>query len=203
MTSLKAGRGKAGSSNTGSFSAVDDALPLPALSKSVTRPPEALHPRDAVVVLWTKFKRRLGTVQAPSSTSVVNESTESHVVDMPDVSAQNDDDVVDEVIVDRVWSEDFTTSATPSDHAGSPEKSGGSHPGGRSTSDHESLHGIEGVGGVPSISVLFRWRIWPAIVKFFNSSFADPKSEANYAQVRQSLFDTCLYSVLVYRRLGS
>ncbi|KAG6900022.1 hypothetical protein C0993_004079 [Termitomyces sp. T159_Od127] len=196
MTSLRPGREKAGSSNTGTFIAVDDALPLPALSKSVARPPEALHPWDSVAALWVKFKRRLGTVKAPSSSSAIDESAESHVVDMPDGSIQNDDEMVDEVIVDRVWSEDFTTSASQSDNGGSPEKSGGSHPGGRSASDHESLHGTEGVvGGVLSISVLFRWRIWPAIVKFFNPSFADQKSEANYAQVRPSLFDTCLSSV--------
>ncbi|KAG6879945.1 hypothetical protein C0992_009303 [Termitomyces sp. T32_za158] len=202
MTSLKPGREMSGSSNTGTVIAVDNALPLPALSKSVTRPSEALHTWDAVVALWAKFKRRLGTVQAPSSSSVIDESAESHVVDMADGSIQNDDEVVDEVIVDRVWSDDFTTSATQSDNAGSPEKSGGSHLGGRSASDHESLHGTEGVGGVLSISVLFRWRIWPAIVRFFSSSFSDQKSEANYAQVRQSLFDICLYSALVHRRLG-
>ncbi|KAG6902561.1 hypothetical protein C0995_014950 [Termitomyces sp. Mi166 len=148
-----------------------------------------MHPWNAVVALWSSFKRRLGTVQAPSSSSVIDESAESHVVEMPDGPVQNDDDVVDEVIVDRVWSEDFTSSATHSDHIGSPEKSGGSHHGGRSASDHESLHGPEGVGGVLSVGVLLRWRIWPAIVKFFSSSFADPKSEANYAQVRRSLLE--------------
>ncbi|KAG5725064.1 Signal transduction histidine-protein kinase BarA [Termitomyces sp. T112] len=182
MTSLKPGREKTCSSNTRTSTAAGDALPLPVLIKAATRPRQTLHPWDAVVALWTKFKRRLSTVQATSSSSAIDESAESHVVEIPDGPIRNDDDVVDEVIVDRAWLEDFTSSATQSDPVGSPEKSGGSHHGGRSASDHESLRGLEGVGGVFSIGVLLRWRIWPAVVKFFSLSFADSKSEDNYAQ---------------------
>ncbi|KAH0583043.1 hypothetical protein H2248_010928 [Termitomyces sp. 'cryptogamus'] len=188
MTSLKPGREKICSSNTRTSTAAGDALPLPVLIKAATRPRQTLHPWDAVVALWTKFKRRLSTVQATSSSSAIDESAESHVVEIPHGPIRNDDDVVDEVIVDRAWLEDFTSSATQSDPVGSPEKSGGSHHGGRSASDHESLRGLEGVGGVFSIGVLLRWRIWPAVVKFFSLSFADSKSEDNYAQSERRLY---------------
>jgi len=96
------------------------------------------------------------------------------------------------VVVDRIWSEDIKSSITHSEHGASPEKSGGSHPaGGPSTSDHESL-GPEGFWNTFSPIVLLRWRIWPAIVELFSSSFADEKSEVHYAQVwRHTLEALC------------
>jgi osomolarity two-component system sensor histidine kinase SLN1 len=93
-----------------------------------------------------------------------------------------DTEEVNEVVVDRVWSEDVKTSLTHSELAPSPEKLG-SYPVGPSASDNESVH--HGTfWTLSSHLVVLRWRLWPAIVHFFSSRFADEKSEQHYAQVR-------------------
>ncbi|KAG6850670.1 hypothetical protein H0H93_010398 [Arthromyces matolae] len=185
MSSLKSGpvKNEAGIPTVPSSTIVDR---LPILVNATTRSSQGrrskVQQRTRMGALWARFKRRLGTEKAPSTSSPKDGSiAESHVIEMVDVEVQDDNDRVDEVIVDRVWSEDITNSTTQSDHGASPEKSGGSHAG-RSSNDHESMHGADVVWDVRSLGVLLRWRIWPAVVKFFSSSFADPKSEASYAQ---------------------
>lgn len=129
------------------------------------------------------FKRRLGTGTAPSSSSLIGESAaESSYTKRMEGAARGDEDEVNEVVVDRIWSEDIKSSTTHSEHGASPEKSGASHPVGPSNSDHESL-APEGFWNAWSPIVFFRWRFWPVIVEIFSSRFPDEKSEQHYAQV--------------------
>ncbi|KAG5653606.1 hypothetical protein H0H81_011978 [Sphagnurus paluster] len=186
--------GKSNSSNGRVFTpttstAVEDALPLPVLAHTKTRLFSSQRKKKTVrvggfAVHWAKFKRRVGTGTAPSSSSLIGESTggSTNNTRRTEVVLGDDDETVDEVVVDRVWSDDMDikTSITHSEHGGSPEKSGGSHPVGPSTSEHEILQ--EGFWNTFSPIVFIRWRLWPAISEIFNSNFADPKSEAHYAQ---------------------
>lgn len=186
--------GKSNSSNGRVFTpttstAVEDALPLPVLAHTKTRLFSNQRKKKTVrvggfAVHWAKFKRRVGTGTAPSSSSLIGESTggSTNNTRRTEVVLGDDDETVDEVVVDRMWSDDMDikTSITHSEHGGSPEKSGGSHPVGPSTSEHEILQ--EGFWNTFSPIVFIRWRLWPAISEIFNSNFADPKSEAHYAQ---------------------
>jgi hypothetical protein len=128
---------------------------------------------------WEKFKRRIGTVTAPSTSSVIDDdavgSSISHVR-----PAQEEREEVDEVAVDRIWSEDIKSSV-PSEHGGSPEKSGGSHHNATSV-DYDSLSVHEGFWSSLSLLVILRWRIWPAVHEFFSLRFFDEKSENHYRQ---------------------
>ncbi|KAG6829063.1 hypothetical protein H0H92_005837 [Tricholoma furcatifolium] len=159
------------------------ALPLPVVAKTPTQSSSRRPKKSLSRTLWTKFKRRVGSGSAPSpsSSSAIDDTTETHVVQMVDMPVVTDDEVTDKVVVDRVWSEDITSSTSHSENALSPEKSGGSQHAGRSASDHESVVAY-GFWSVMSLTVLIRWRMWPLVVKFFSSSFSDPKSEAHYAQ---------------------
>ncbi|KAG6816144.1 hypothetical protein H0H87_008321 [Tephrocybe sp. NHM501043] len=161
-----------------------DAQGLPVLADIASRSSSARRrrkrPAGSLRRLWTNFKRRVGSGTAPSSSSVIEDSAEEpHVVPIMSGPVPNDNEIVDEVVVDRVWSEDITT--TDSEHDLSPEKSDGNHRVDGSTSDGnaEESHGL---WGTLPIGVVLRWRIWPAVVRFFDSRFSDPKSEAHYAQ---------------------
>ncbi|RDB15349.1 Autoinducer 2 sensor kinase/phosphatase LuxQ [Hypsizygus marmoreus] len=178
------------SSNTGmptSSTVIDDSLPLPVLTGPANISYSSRRKRKSVrisglAVHWARFKRRVGTGTAPSSSSLIGESAaESSYTKRMEGAAQGDDDEVNEVVVDRVWSEDIKSSVTHSEHGGSPEKSGASHHIGPSNSDHDSLV-PEGFWNSWSILVFIRWRLWPAIVEIFSSRFADEKSEQHYAQ---------------------
>lgn len=179
--------------------AVDDTLPAPVVqarnaSFSVRRKRKSAR-FGGFAVHWARLKRRVGTGTTPSSScSIVGggatESSYAHRME-----AQSDGEEVNEVVVDRVWSEEIKSSISHSDYVTSPEKSGCSHLNGPSTSDHDSLH-REGFWNLSSTLVILRWRAWPAVVKFFSSSFADETSEQNYAQVNRHLSTSYTSDVL-------
>ncbi len=90
-------------------------------------------------------------------------------------------DQVDEVVVDRTWTEDIKSSVSHSEHGAIPEKSGGSNQK-EANSDHESVV----YGGIWNTSTplgILRWRAWPFVMEIFSSRFIDEKSEVHYAQV--------------------
>ncbi|EPQ56119.1 hypothetical protein GLOTRDRAFT_74634 [Gloeophyllum trabeum ATCC 11539] len=92
----------------------------------------------------------------------------------------DDDGTVDEVVVDRAWSEEIKSSATQSEHGGSPEKTGSHQQGGTNT-DHESfIPHPDGFWAYATPLIILRWRVWPAITGFFDLSFFDERSEQHY-----------------------
>ncbi|KAI0923514.1 hypothetical protein AcV5_009035 [Taiwanofungus camphoratus] len=134
---------------------------------------------------WDTFKRKLGTGTAPSTSSALepDESGDSYSNGRTrtDVQAEESDEHVDEVIVDRQWSDEIKSSSiTHSEHGGTPEKSGSNHPNGTNT-DRESLalH-PEGFWSLCLPLVVLRWRLWPFIHGFFWNHFVDEKSEMHY-----------------------
>ncbi|CDO68388.1 hypothetical protein BN946_scf184815.g35 [Trametes cinnabarina] len=138
-------------------------------------------------VHWDRFVRKLGSGTAPSTSSNVEGSVgESSGYPrsrqgQPAYPEAPDDQEVDEVVVDREWSDEIkSSSVTHSELGGSPEKSGSNHhPGTNTDRDSFATH-PEGFWGLCRPLIVLRWRLWPAAYSFFSTSFVDEKSEMHY-----------------------
>ncbi|OCH85880.1 hypothetical protein OBBRIDRAFT_762246 [Obba rivulosa] len=141
-------------------------------------------------VHWDRFKRKMGSGTAPSTSSAfepeesIGDSSSGFPRSRHGGGAHVDDtdELVDEVVVDREWSDEIkSSSGTHSEHGGSPEKSGGSNHLGGTNTDRESLaiHPI-GFWGLSPVLVFLRWRLWSTAVSFFSTRFMDERSEQHY-----------------------
>lgn len=171
---------------------VDDLLPPPVLQTNAginhTRRKSARF--GCLAEHWAKFKRHIGTGTAPSSSSQIAESAvENSYIQRMEMAQE--DGAVDEVVVDRVWSEDIKSIESHSDQGASPGESHQVNPGG---SDHESLV-YEGFWSLWPPLANIRWRAWPFIMEIFSSRFIDEKSEQRYAQVSQLQLTSLLMAV--------
>ena len=138
-------------------------------------------------VHWDRFVRKLGSGTAPSTSSNLEESVgESSGYprsrqEQPAYAADAADERVDEVVVDREWSDEIkSSSVTHSDHGGSPEKSGSNHLGGTNTDRDSFAVRPEGFWGMSRVLIFLRWRLWPLALTFFWTRFLDEKSEMHY-----------------------
>ncbi|TFY68845.1 hypothetical protein EVJ58_g762 [Rhodofomes roseus] len=136
-------------------------------------------------VHWAQFKRRMGTGTAPSTSSAIepDESGDSYSNGRARQAqlGDEDDDGVDEVVVDREWSDEIkSSSCTHSEHGGTPERT--SNPLGTNT-DMESLFvRPEGFWAMCGPLIFLRWRCWPVVHDFFVNHFMDEKSELHYSK---------------------
>ena len=138
-------------------------------------------------VYWTRFRRRLGAGTAPSTSSLVDSSAQGSN-DGPRSDTQGghqgeDDAEVDEVVVDRNWSDDIKSSVSLSEQDISLDRSGGHHHVAGPTTDRDSvaLH-TGGFWGLSTPLIILRWRVFPAIVDFFSTKFPNIKSEQHYVK---------------------
>ncbi|KAA1470157.1 hypothetical protein DENSPDRAFT_774313 [Dentipellis sp. KUC8613] len=175
--------------------APDTLLPAPAVAASTSSRRKGKKSAridggpSGLRVHWARFRRRLGTGTSPSTSSLIDESTAgTHTSDtrFPRSDREGgDEDTVDEIVVDRNWSDEIKSSVsqTQSEQGPSPEKSNShNHAGGvATTTDHDSvaIH-AEGFWGLAMPLIILRWRVWPAIVDFFSLKFFDEKSETHY-----------------------
>lgn len=99
---------------------------------------------------------------------------------------------VDEVVVDRAWSEDIKSSIALSDAGAgvSPEKSDGHHPHGASL-DHESMVHQSGFWAIWTPLTIIRWRFYPFILDFFSSRFFDVGAEERYLKENWFMRKVC------------
>ena len=157
-------------------------LPLPAVTVSTTaqrqKKPVHINGAHRVRVYWGRFRHRLGAGASLSTSSLVEDSTAANNdphTDSDSSSPGEDNVEVDEVVVDRNWSEDTKSSVSLSEQSISPEKLGSP------SADHDSVavH-TGGFWGLCSPLVVLRWRLFPAIVNFFSPKFASEKSELHY-----------------------
>jgi osomolarity two-component system, sensor histidine kinase SLN1 len=139
-------------------------------------------------VYWTRFRRRLGAGTAPSTSSLVDSSAQSSNdaprSDTQGVHQGEDDAEVDEVVVDRNWSDEVKSSVSLSEQDISLDRSGGHHHvAGPNTTDRDSvaLH-TGGFWGLSTPLIILRWRVFPAIVDFFSPKFPNIKSEQHYVK---------------------
>lgn len=158
-------------------------LPIPVTAKLN---PSAASPkrRDppwftrSLRVHWVEFKKRLGTGTAPSTSSFHDDSTTGSVHGKEPALGQPGDEV-DEVVIDREWTEDARKTTTKSESAHPFNDS--RQPGGTNT-DRESFAVVEGFWARYTVLIILRWRLWPAILSFFWPRFMDAKSEDQYSK---------------------
>lgn len=155
-------------------------------SRSRTKKNARVHP--GLRVHWDRFVRKLGSGTAPSSSSNFDESVgESSGYPRSrqgqTVFQDAQEERVDEVIVDREWSDEIkSSSVTHSEHGGSPEKTGSNHHAGTNTDRDSFAIRPEGFWGICRPLIVLRWRLWPATFAFFCTRFLDEKSEMHYTK---------------------
>ncbi|KAF9525965.1 hypothetical protein CPB83DRAFT_858706 [Crepidotus variabilis] len=134
-----------------------------------------------LTVHWARFKKRIGTGTAPSSSSMVGESAAESATTRAIGEHGYEDDVVDEVVVDRAWTEEIKSTVTPhSEHGATPEKTASQqHNNGPSEPDSVPY---EGFWSLWTPLAILRWRTWPLLLEIFSSRFVDEKAEKHYAQ---------------------
>ncbi|KAI0831876.1 hypothetical protein BC628DRAFT_1407464 [Trametes gibbosa] len=139
-------------------------------------------------VHWDRFVRKLGSGTAPSSSSNFDDSVAEssgyprsrHGPPFPQNTQQ---ERVDEVVVDREWSDEIkSSSVTHSEHGGTPEKTGSNPHAGTNTDRDSFATRPEGFWGLCRPLIILRWRLWPATYAFFCTRFMDEKSEMHYTR---------------------
>jgi len=133
-------------------------------------------------VYWSNFKKRIGPGTAPSTSSMLGDGSAMASTRPTTATTETDDEKeeVDEVVVDRTWSEEIKSSVDQSDAgaAPSPEKPNGHQH--TETSDHESQKHYEGFWALSSALVFIRWKLCPMVIEFFSCRFFDQKAEERY-----------------------
>lgn len=131
-------------------------------------------------VHWTRFTKRIGADSPSDSSAVADSSLESNQLRNGHRAGDDaDDNEVDEIVVDRDWSEDLRSSLNHSSNRGH-TRSADSHAQigtslGRSTSSvPEESHLLSG------LFWSIRWDVWPAIVKIFCVRFLDSRTEQRF-----------------------
>jgi osomolarity two-component system, sensor histidine kinase SLN1 len=188
----------------------DDILPAPVLQDTSGRTSNRQR-SNTLASYWANLTNYIGSAASPTDSSV-NTSLEHHPLEKPPASFGGDDtEEVDEIVVDRSWSDDWRNSDSESDHdASSPGKSGPSNLDSNLPLDpYSPAPGSTGFWVSCKLCILVRWRIWPAILGFFSSRFLDDVSEQKYkrenwstAKVRGFVLDArkahALYQVSGY-----
>lgn len=135
---------------------------------------------------WERLCRRIGAGTAPSSSSAFEESTgdsSGYSRAAAKQAAEDPDQQVDEVVVDREWADELKSSSTThSEHGGTPDRVAGSNPLVGTNTDRESfaVHSPDGFWGSWLPLIWIRWRLWPFLMGFFYTRFLDEKSEEHY-----------------------
>jgi osomolarity two-component system, sensor histidine kinase SLN1 len=179
-------------------------LPLPVVQNSERPTNRGCCRRTALAASghWAYLKRRLGTVTAQSATSIARPASN---VDRSDSystrrqggrSSQENDEknqVVDQVVVDRVWPDDPRIPLVR-DHSACAETSAASCEPSRSLEQSSVVNDQSNVAPAHPANALFyvlRWRTWPVIMNFFSPRFPDEKDEAHYQQENWCLRKVC------------
>ena len=162
--------------------------PVAAIPTAYNRPKKTLRIDGGrgIRVYWARFRRRLGTGTSPSTSSLVDgsaqDSTDGLRSDVQGVRQGEDDGEVDEVVIDRNWSDDIKSSVSLSEQDISLDRPGGHAIAGPNTDrDSDALH-TSGFWGLCTPLVILRWRLFPAIIDFFSSKFPNQKSERHYVK---------------------
>lgn len=162
--------------------------PAAAITTTYNRPKKTLRidGGPGLRVYWARFRRRLGAGTAPSTSSLVDSSAQGSNDGLRSDSQggrQGEDEAeVDEVVVDRNWSDEIKSSVSLSEQDISLDRPGHHHIAGPNTDrDSVALH-TGGFWGLSTPLIILRWRVFPAIVDFFSTSFPNKKSEQHYVK---------------------
>ena len=161
--------------------------PAAAITATYNRPKKTLRidGGPGLRVYWTRFRRRLGAGTAPSTSSLVDSSAQGSNdglrSDTQGGRQGEDEAEVDEVVVDRNWSDEIKSSVSLSEQNISLDRPGGHVTGPNTDRDSVALH-TGGFWGVCTPLIILRWRVFPAIVDFFSTKFPNKKSEQHYVK---------------------
>ena len=164
--------------------------PAAAITTTYNRPKKTLRIDGGrgLRVYWTRFRRRLGAGTAPSTSSLVDSSAQGSN-DGPRSDTQGgqghqgeDEAEVNEVVVDRNWSDEIKSSVSLSEQDISLDRSGGHHVAGPTTDRDSVAPHTGGFWGLSTPLIILRWRVFPAIVDFFSTKFPNKKSEQHYVK---------------------
>lgn len=131
-----------------------------------------------IKVHCTRFIKRIGADTPSDSSAVADSSFESNQAH-PRTDDDVDGDEVDEIVVDRDWTEDLRSSLNQPSERGPT----------RSLDSQVQIGTSLGRDTIPmpddshffSASLWsLRWKVWPAIVKFFCGRFFDDRTEARF-----------------------
>ncbi|KAG1850910.1 Tco5, signal transduction HAMP domain histidine kinase [Suillus subluteus] len=133
-------------------------------------------------VYWECFMKRMGTESPSLSSTLVDSIRDSGQVRLR-TEAGTDVDEVDEIVVDRNWTEDMRNSPDHSEYT--LDNSGDSYVAHVGTGTgtgvgHESAAFPDDGGFFRQFLVLLRWEVWPAVHRFFHVRFNDEKTEERY-----------------------
>lgn len=133
-------------------------------------------------VYWECFMKRMGTKSPSLSSALVDSIRDGGQVQLG-TEAGTDVDEVDEIVVDRNWTEDMKNSPDHSEYA--LDNSGDSYMAHVGTGTdtgigHESTAFPDDGGFFRPFLVLLRWEVWPAVHRFFHVRFNDEKTEERY-----------------------
>ncbi|KAG1857324.1 Tco5, signal transduction HAMP domain histidine kinase [Suillus subalutaceus] len=128
------------------------------------------------------FMKRMGTESPSLSSTLVDSIRDSGQVRLR-TEVGTDVDEVDEIVVDRNWTEDMRNSPDHSEYA--LDNSGDSYVAHVGTGTgtgvgHESAAFLDDGGFFRQFLVLLRWEVWPAVHRFFHVRFNDEKTEERY-----------------------
>ena len=156
-------------------------LPIPTTAKlhpSAASAKRTVSPwfSTSLTAHWIEFKKRLGTGTAPTTSSLHEDGTTGSIHGKEPVPGQPGDEV-DEVVVDREWTDDTRRTTTKSESA-HPFNDSRQH--GGTNTDRDSSAAVEGFWASSTILIILRWRLWPATLSFFRPQFMDAKTETNY-----------------------
>jgi len=147
-------------------------------------------------VHWARFRRRLGPGTSLSTSSLVEDSAPGsnvgHHCDHQGECECEEDTEVDEVVVDRSWSDEIKSSVSLSEQDVSLDKPGGINLNAGSSTDRDSVapH-TRGFWGLCTPLIILRWRVFPAIFEFFSPKFLNQKSELHYVKENWFMRKVC------------
>jgi hypothetical protein len=114
-----------------------------------------------------------------------------------------DDDTVDEVVVDRVWTEEFHSTPSHSDPEDVIKSKSGSNQHPAVLSDSASTIGDHPLWDRNAVLIFLRYRVWRLLMEIFASRFEDEKKEQHYRQVCVILSLTGSWLMRDHRRNGT
>jgi len=159
--------------------AVDESLPAPAthadrysIASSHRKRTRRAARFSRIRLWWDDLLSKLDSGSAPSSTSILDESTVDDSPKRQTILGPIDDGDVDEVVVDRDWSDEFHSTLSNSDEGPTKSKTG-SHRGGMESESHRTVED----------SLLTRSRFWHIMMEIFSCRFQDERKERHYQQV--------------------
>lgn len=155
-------------------------LPAPVALVGTTRRKKKTARFAGLRVHWARFMKQIGADAPSDSSAVADSSLESS---LPRTRQRTEEDVdgdgVDEIVVDRDWSEDLRSSLNHSSERGHTRSADSNAQIGTSLGRGTSALSDDS----HILSALYsslRWEVWPATVKFFCVRFLDDRTEQRF-----------------------